>query len=102
MEMALHAKHFELAVVGRLAGSGWRLHPPEARLVWSLRRRCQDAHLEATQRGARPARLYRLTRETLTNILEAWAGVVTNIYDLIGNRTSCQAGFGFVPVDTCR
>lgn len=50
--------------------------------------------------GSAPARVYRLTRETITNSSGAWAGAVTNIYDLVGNRTTRQVGFGFTPEDS--
>jgi hypothetical protein len=46
-----------------------------------------------------PARLYRLTREKLTNA-SGWAGAITNIYDPNGNRLTRSVGLAITPAES--
>ena len=49
--------------------------------------------------GTTPARVYRLTRETIFDGSGNVTGAITNVFDAVGNRNSRQAGFNFTPVD---
>lgn len=61
--------------------------------------------------GSAPARVHRLTKETILDSVRQWNGstmalvstnwgMVTNVYDLNGNRSNRQVGFGTSPIDS--